>query len=752
MYELYQKVNKSNNNLYGSRKIEDNENPFLDGPCMLCWAAQDMMIKEVFGTVKTGMKMARVRTRGDNGANYSADKFPVKFLAVKYIPKEDTSKSMKGFIDKYLVPILKDKENASRNLRNINIMCNCNATERIIDLENGMIDKMRDLGYTEQEIDTAMSQICSFPIETGKELANFKSTTIAFSDVNDGEVDITIHNKDKRGMFKKFTEKSKFGETIKTISDNVAVYAINGTGKHGLAKYKTEGKLMPVMISRVISNALENSIVNFQNQGEFKQITLERLVNNAKKYISQANKGVKLEDIYREFDSDLEYTGANKLSIDELAQLDTMDELCDKELKVRRNNRHNNKNDISINNSVANNQRGLAEDNKKKQEEILKEQREIYQGNMKKEENNGNIKMIDISTLSNEELENTFFHYSLKKDKNSIDNKGLEARIGRNSKGIDKEKSIFFSKGIEGALETWDVWLKWRADRLFNPYYQKENKDIREAIEDGTATKEEKQEYYYKCEQWNKEFMSGAYKDDKEKLDFLFKFQTDEMFASNYYRLDLIEGDEFSFDEVDQIKSKKISNKDNPRETTQYKMFATMFGEYSNLESDKVDKWNMHTILGKQVNIEPERIKQLVLPNGKNDVLSVVQFLYDKYKEITPKEQQVQFDLLDKYMEYVKEKTQNKKFQGFNRNDRIDEASTISHFHDQKSDTFFRDKSNGVYSISDDISGNIRNMARANNQKARDLAQGQSELKEKYKENKKIPSQDKENKDIRINQ
>ncbi len=60
--------------------------------------------------------------------------------------------------------------------------------------------------------------------------------------------------------------------------------------------------------------------------------------------------------------------------------------------------------------------------NEKLEEKILNQQREIYQGkNMEKEENNGNIKMIDISELSNEELDKAFFHYSLKKDKNSID-------------------------------------------------------------------------------------------------------------------------------------------------------------------------------------------------------------------------------------------------------------------------------------------------------------------------------------------
>ena len=81
-----------------------------------------------------------------------------------------------------------------------------------------------------------------------------------------------------------------------------------------------------------------------------------------------------------------------------------------------------------------------------------------------------------------------------------------------------------------------------------------------------------------------------------------------------------------------------------------------MYGSYSNFESSKVDKWNMNTFLGKQMTIEPNRIRQLTLPNDKNDVLSIITYLYDKYKEITPEEEQVNFDVLDSYIEYAKEK------------------------------------------------------------------------------------------------
>ena len=335
-----------------------------------------------------------------------------------------------------------------------------------------------------------------------------------------------------------------------------------------------------------------------------------------------------------------------------------------------------------------------------KKQKIKKKQMEFYQGDLEKEENNGNIKNVNLIELSNEELQHGLFHFSLKKDKNSIDRKGLETRIGRNSKGIDKQSSIYFSYGLEGALETWDVWLKWRANRLYSPCFQEENKEIIEKLENGTATEEEKKEYYYKAELWNEEFSSGKYREDKEKMKFLFDFQIDEMQASNYYLLDLKEGEDFSFDEVDVKKESNLKRKDRTNDVG-YKIFHEMYGSYSDFESSKVDKWNMNTFLGKQMIIEPNRIKQLTLPNGKNDVLSIITYLHDKYKEITPAEEQVKFDVLDSYVEYVKDKIKSGDLQQFDRNVRIDEHMSISHFHDQKSEEYFEDRTSGIYSTSE---------------------------------------------------
>lgn len=320
--------------------------------------------------------------------------------------------------------------------------------------------------------------------------------------------------------------------------------------------------------------------------------------------------------------------------------------------------------------------------------QILQNQREIYQGDLEKEDNNGDIKNINIDELSYEELEKLCFHYSLKKDKNSIQRTGLSARIGRNSDGIDKFKSIYFSYGVEAVLETWDVWLKWRANRLYNPYWQEENKDIQQAIENGTATEQEKREFYHKCQKWNEDFASGKYKEDTEKIRFLYDFQIDEMLASNYYILDLKEGEDFTFDEID-VKKAPFINMD--RNNIRYKISSHMLGNYTDFESAKVDKWNMNTVLGKELTIKPTRIKQVKLDSGKNDVLSIVTILYDKYKESTPKEKQVQFDLLDGYMDFVRDRIKNNELPHFNRNDRIDEHDLLAYFHSQKTENDFKD-------------------------------------------------------------
>ena len=49
------------------------------------------------------------------------------------------------------------------------------------------------------------------------------------------------------------------------------------------------------------------------------------------------------------------------------------------------------------------------------------------------------IDCIDIRTLTDEELKSAKYHFSLKKDEESIAREGLKSGIGKNSEGIEKE-------------------------------------------------------------------------------------------------------------------------------------------------------------------------------------------------------------------------------------------------------------------------------------------------------------------------
>ena len=265
-----------------------------------------------------------------------------------------------------------------------------------------------------------------------------------------------------------------------------------------------------------------------------------------------------------------------------------------------------------------------------------------------------NIISIDISNLAYSQMEDLFFHYSWKKYLEFYDKNGMVPVIGENSKGIDPETSIFFSKGIEGVLELWDVWLKWRLDRQNNPKYQGNTpEEMQRTINrfiSGDITEDERKKWYY----WIEFFKDKQYLQNETMMKKLFEYQYTEMINSDYLIMDLKENEEFRYDQID-IKKLWVIQEANKNEKGINPFRAAMYGAYSDFTTPIADKWNMQTIPGKNIVIEPNRLKRLSI-HGKTDVYSIIKFMYDKYKTEIPKEQQVKFDILDDYIKYIEEK------------------------------------------------------------------------------------------------
>lgn len=124
----------------------------------------------------------------------------------------------------------------------------------------------------------------------------------------------------------------------------------------------------------------------------------------------------------------------------------------------------------------------------------------------------------------------------------------------------------------------------------------------------------------------------------------------DDFKQRNYYKLDLIEGEnpetsDFSFNGIDKKKEaeynrflKKMTEFE--RGELQWKPLYPnkdmkwMYGSYSDFNNGNIkqDNWNMNTHIGKKT-IPIERIKIIEGENGRTDALSIVFEVYDKFRE-----------------------------------------------------------------------------------------------------------------------
>lgn len=264
---------------------------------------------------------------------------------------------------------------------------------------------------------------------------------------------------------------------------------------------------------------------------------------------------------------------------------------------------------------------------------------------------NTNIENLDISEFSYEQLDSLFYHWSPKEFFSVYNETGMPASIGKNSDGIDSEVSIFFSKGTLGVLLLWDVWLKWRLNRMFNPQYRGNNllevRNNQKRYFSGNITEAERREWV----EWIRYFCNKEFMNDLKVLETLFKFEFNEMMSSDYFVLDLKENEEFRWDQIDSKKQSMLLNE------KKYNRISTIgrvqYGSYSDYSTPVADKWNMQTIPGKNIIIEPKRMKKLTF-KGRDDVFSVISAFYDMYKRSLSTEEQVSFDVLDKYILYIR--------------------------------------------------------------------------------------------------
>ena len=143
---------------------------------------------------------------------------------------------------------------------------------------------------------------------------------------------------------------------------------------------------------------------------------------------------------------------------------------------------------------------------------------------------------------------------------------------------------------------------------------------------------------------WSEEFLSKAYLEDKDKLNFVFEIVYNKMREAVYLLLDLDES-VYSLQDIDEAKDKMLKSKES---RIDYYYMKEMYGAFSNINNNKMERWNMHT--SSDIGILPDKISLIKASNNSVDMLSVVMEIYDE------KGKDYDWDILSKYISYVKRK------------------------------------------------------------------------------------------------
>lgn len=202
--------------------------------------------------------------------------------------------------------------------------------------------------------------------------------------------------------------------------------------------------------------------------------------------------------------------------------------------------------------------------------------------------------------LDKKDINSNYFHFTRKSNLESIEKDGLLPKIFVHAKSLEDTKKVFFVEGLDNLLILFDCWI-----HICSKYPL-----IPGMFNLGTKLRGNNK--------FSKTLINIYFK--WTEINLLHKFVTYkyfDCFLKRYILLnvDIKENIDFSFDDVDQIKAKKYD-----------KNFLIKSGyspKYSDLESIKMDKWNLHTFSNH--GIESSKIK-LCYINNSSKMLDILIF------------------------------------------------------------------------------------------------------------------------------
>lgn len=238
---------------------------------------------------------------------------------------------------------------------------------------------------------------------------------------------------------------------------------------------------------------------------------------------------------------------------------------------------------------------------------------------------NTNIKLLERDTVC--------LHFVPRENVKSILENGILPRVGNGVIGIENSPKIYFSKGEVAALEIANVWIRWMTYNMQWHLYT-----LGEARGTGRD-----QNYFSNYEQNRQRFFNDFYEGKiytDEVMENIYKKFYDMTKSNVYLALDLVEGEDYLANDVDEAKLNTWGKGEDPSFT-----LRVMYGKLTNNPNNKycMERWNMHT---KAYNpISPNKIQVIECDQG-DTMLDLLEDIWARHPEV-----HTELELLNGFMQ-----------------------------------------------------------------------------------------------------
>lgn len=196
--------------------------------------------------------------------------------------------------------------------------------------------------------------------------------------------------------------------------------------------------------------------------------------------------------------------------------------------------------------------------------------------------------------ISLNDMDSNFFHFTWKSNLANIEEKGLLPKKGHPAKYIEETEKVFFIQGLNNLLILFDCWIN---------VYKKVPLLPQLNITYGLGSKAMRSKYFLM-------FLVGFYfmiiRNSKKHKKYAYEIFDKLLSECILLNLNIEENIDFSFSDIDQIKARGYKKR--------HLIELGYSDKYSDMNSNKMDNWNLHTLSGKGIN--SNKLKLCVINNS----------------------------------------------------------------------------------------------------------------------------------------